>query len=448
MKRWIVFGLVALALIVLVSPGIVGKLAEQNLKDSIRWAEHENADLVVTEERFERGWFTAQGRHRIELREGIFGSGTADNAGPTAEVPALVIDTRIDHGLVPVTSMARNSGSLKPALASTVSVISLDLGQGRTVELPGRLDSRIGLTGATVSHYELEAGSFEDEDVELEWRGADVRFSIDAAASALAYEGRIEPVQYAGDDNALRLGVIEFGGAQEKTGYGFSTGEIALQVGDASFGIAGGVAGGFAALTFKAMSELPDEKANAASSLDIEGLVLPDLGTIDFGLDLAVNRLDAASVQRIRDTLDAVREAGELDADLEDVYPRIEKDLQSLLKAGAELRVDRFVLTLPQGELTATLRLDLPETDQGPAFSWPALLLALKASADIRVPAALVEMAKEAEPQTGTLMAMGILKREGDAYVVKAEYAQGLVTVNGAPMPIPLGTLSGSDPGN
>lgn len=448
MKRWIVFGLVALAVIVLVSPGIVGKLAEQNLRNSIRWAEDENADLVVTEERFDRGWFTAEGRHRISLRNGVFGS----TPGEAGEAPALIVDTRIDHGLVPWSSLARDEGSLQPALASTVSVIALDLGGGRIVDLPGRLDSRIGLTGATASHYVLEAGSFADDDLELQWRGADVRFSIDPAASALGYEGRIEPLRYQGHGDAWSLGAVEFDGEQEMTRYGFSTGEISLRMADVSLDVASGGASsganGFATLTLDATSELVDERAGGTSSLDIKGLVMPDLGTIDFGIVLAVNRLDAASVARIRQTLDAAREAGELSDDLEGIYPRIESDLQSLLRAGAELRVDRFVLSLPQGDLTAAMRFDLPETADGPGFSWAALLLALKASADIRVPAELLAMAEEANPQAGALVAMGILKREGDAYVVKAEYAQGLVTVNGAPMPLPLGPLSGSGPGD
>ena len=438
MKRWIVYGLIALAVIVLVSPGIVGKLAEGNLRNSIRWAEDENEDLVVTEERFERGWFTAEGRHRIELDHDIFGS------APVDEMPALVVDTRIDHGLVPLTSMARDDGSLQPALASTVSIISLDLGQGRFVELPGRLTSRIGLTGATVSRYELEAGSFEDGSVDLEWQGADVRFSIDAAASAASYEGRIEPLKYMSGTGAWSLGAIGFKGEQQRTRYGFSTGEIVLRMADASLDVLIGGASGFRTLAFDARSEVADDRLSGVSSLDIEALEMPELGAIDFGLDIAVNRLDAASVQRIRDALEAAAETGEPVDELDSVYPRVEKDLQTLLGAGAELRVDRFILSLPQGEVTAAIRFDLPETDPAPEHSWPSLLLALKASADIRVPAALVEMARETNPdQAGALVAMGILKREGDVYVVKAEYAQGLVTVNGAPLPIPFGAFSG-----
>ncbi len=42
-------------------------------------------------------------------------------------------------------------------------------------------------------------------------------------------------------------------------------------------------------------------------------------------------------------------------------------------------------------------------------------------------------------PQAGALVGMGFLRKNGDVYEMRAEYAQGLLTVNGAPMPIPLG---------
>jgi hypothetical protein len=33
---------------------------------------------------------------------------------------------------------------------------------------------------------------------------------------------------------------------------------------------------------------------------------------------------------------------------------------------------------------------------------------------------------------------MGLLRKDGDAYEMQAEFAQGLLTVNGAPFPIPV----------
>ena len=47
-------------------------------------------------------------------------------------------------------------------------------------------------------------------------------------------------------------------------------------------------------------------------------------------------------------------------------------------------------------------------------------------------------MAEMMRPDIGMLVAMGILKKDEDYYEMRAEYAKGLVTVNGAPMPIPL----------
>jgi hypothetical protein len=80
----------------------------------------------------------------------------------------------------------------------------------------------------------------------------------------------------------------------------------------------------------------------------------------------------------------------------------------------------------------------LPPTDPDTDFSWSALLLALDASANVRLPVALYEMAELMSPDVGMLVAMGIFKKDGEYYEMKAEYSQGLVTVNGAPMPIPL----------
>ena len=37
MKRWVVILLIALGVVVLLSPGLVGRLAEQNLSDSLGW---------------------------------------------------------------------------------------------------------------------------------------------------------------------------------------------------------------------------------------------------------------------------------------------------------------------------------------------------------------------------------------------------------------------------
>jgi hypothetical protein len=54
------------------------------------------------------------------------------------------------------------------------------------------------------------------------------------------------------------------------------------------------------------------------------------------------------------------------------------------------------------------------------------------------MPVALMDLAQTVRPESAALVAMGILKKDGESYIVNARYEKGLLTVNGAPMPIPL----------
>jgi len=69
-KKGIVALLVLLALVIIISPGIMGRLAEKSVDENLNWAAAESGDLVVTSEAFDRGWFSSEGQHRVELKEG------------------------------------------------------------------------------------------------------------------------------------------------------------------------------------------------------------------------------------------------------------------------------------------------------------------------------------------------------------------------------------------
>lgn len=441
MKRWLVVLLVVLALIVLISPGIVGRLAEQNLKGSIGWAESQSEDFLVTEEIFQRGWFTAEGRHRIELKEGELRSAIVELTGREAaaddSIPALVVDTRIDHGLVPITSMSRASGSLMPRLASTVSTMHLDPGDGELIAVPGALYSHVGLSGETASRYLLDAGRFEDENAKVQWSGADLSVTANPSSRSMQYEGTLQPASVESDNDFAQVGLTRFSGDLRQSEYGFAVGSIKLDIGTLSLrqGEGEGVTTGFREIALDAGSEIEDGRVNAKSVLHLGGVAVPDFGAVDVDMDVTVSGLEARSTQTI---IAALKARPDDPAALASAYPHIESDVQKLLSSGAEIRFDRLDVSLPQGEVTATLRFELPQTDGSAEFSWPSLLLALTASADVRLSVALMEMAQEADPQSGALVAMGILKEDGDFYVMSAQYAKGLLTVNGAPLPIPL----------
>ena len=438
MNRWFVALMITLAVIILVSPGIVGRLAEKSVEENLDFVASENDEVVITTESFDRGWFTSEGRHRIELRQGAVGAVSENDAAGHDRVPALIIDTHIDHGLIPLTSMSRDSGSLKPGLASAVSTITLDPGDGELFEIPGKIYSDVGLTGETALHFLLQAGSRSFDGEMLEWQGADVTVHTNPASGSISVTGGVLPWSILDERASIKFGGMTIEGRQQKSPYGLGTGSVQLEVGPVDIENSDGPGTGFNKLSFNASSEIAGDRVNATSQLDISDIRIPDFGNVDVAMDLVLNRLDALSFHKISQALQNTHGSADPESAIADLYPLIEADIQKLLTAGFEIRIDRFDVTLPSGKVTTKLRFDLPASAPTAAFSWPALLLALDASADIRLPVELFDMVQAMSPEAGALVAMGFLQKDGDFYEMRAEYTKGLLTVNGAPLPIPL----------
>jgi hypothetical protein len=170
--------------------------------------------------------------------------------------------------------------------------------------------------------------------------------------------------------------------------------------------------------------------------MNLRKLAIPGVGDIAMVMDATVSNLDAASVGRISQALDQARASANPDAALGQLIGVVQKDLETLLAAGGEIRFDQLDVSVDQGTVRSKFGLSAASSD-GP-FSWPGLILALKADADVLVPAELVEMSRQMDPQADSLIQMGILQISGNEYRMQAEFAGGLLTVNGLPMPLPI----------
>ena len=432
MKRWLVVSLVLLAVVILISPALVGLLAEKNLEEGFDWAESESPGIEVQTESFDRGWFTSEGRHRVVLSGASYREAAEAywQQSGYSELPSLIIDTRIDHGPLPV-------GTLTPGLASTVSTFQIDPGNGELVPLPGALYSNVALDGASDSRYLLEAGNFEDNDMRVEWQGADIAIQTDWSAGKVIIDGRVEPFTLSDESDTVHIGAMTISANQVKSEYGFN-------VGTAEFGLESmhvesldaPIALGKVSITGNANVE--DARLNIGSKITVDEIVVPGMGDLNFAMDLSLNRLDAEATAVVAKAIQEAQGSADPEAALAELFPRIEGDLQKIIAAGAEIRIDQLDVTLPQGKVSTKLTVEVPEGAVPSDFSWSSVLLAMTASADIRMPAELFEYIAMMNPQAGSLVAMGILVSDGDDIVMNAEYAQGLLNVNGAPMPIPM----------
>ena len=439
MKRWLVVLLVVVAVVVLVSPGIIGRIAEKNLEENIKWAESESTGIEIRTESFDRGWFTSVGRHRVVLNGASFSTALKNyrNQSGNKDLPSLIIDTRLDHGLVPISSLGRESGSLLPGLASTVSTFQLDPGNGELVPLPGSLFTPVALSGASDSHYRLEAGEFQEDEVLVEWQGANIAVQMDWSTGAIVVDGRVEPITFTDEKDTVRFGAIAIVADQVKSDYGFNVGNAEFSMDSLVIESAGAPAT-VGKISIATSADIDDARLNIGSRVTVDEIAVPGMGDMNFVLDLALNRIDAASLQVIAAAFRETQGAADPEVALAEMFPRIEDDLQKIVTSGAEIRIDQLDVTLPQGKVTSKIRVDIPEGDAAADFSWSSVLLAMTASADISLPAALFEFVQTMNPQASALVAMGILLKDGDDYVMNAEYAQGLLSVNGAPMPIPM----------
>jgi uncharacterized protein YdgA (DUF945 family) len=429
-------------MLVFLSPGIVGRLAEKNLEDNLAWLEEENDAIVITSEKFDRGWFTSEGRHRITIRDhALFQAWAPDGRPGDNKPPSLIIDTRLDHGLVPITSMGREEGSLKPGLASSVSTLHIDSGTGELTDLPGKVFSTIGLTGKTTIRYLMEAGSQTDASTLMTWSGADITLTTDPTSRALTAKGRIEPTSIESYGITTNIGTVTFDVAQDRSEYSFGIGTAHLDVDSFTVTSPAQPKAGFGKVSIDVASELDDDRVNGVASLEFGHIIMPALGDMNLYIDVAANGLDADSMEAFFSALRAAQ-AQQPNAPMEVLLPQVEDDLEALLAQGVEIDITRLDVSLPQGDLSTTININIPESGTGSAFSWPGIILATTASVDLKISTSLYELAESMNPDANTLLAMGILKRVGENYEMEVRYASGLLTINGAPMTVPLGMLT------
>ncbi len=439
MKKGVIVVLVLLAVIVLVSPAIVGRMAEKSMDENLNWAAEEAGGISVTSQGFARSLLSSEGQHRVELEDGqILGAlEVMGLATDPDELPVLIINTKLDHGLIPVSSMSREGGSLAPGLAVGVSTMQVELPDGQLVDLPGTIYSKVGLGGALHSNFVLEAGSHSDGDASASWGETNINVTTDPASGEVIFDGTVGPLTFGSAGEGLSVAALTFEGEQQPTDYGFATGDIAFELSDLTARSQGADATGVRSMTVNASTTLDGDRVTADAIMTMAMHSIPQVGEMSFDMDFSIEGADAASLGRIQTALENVGPAAQ---DPMIMYGTIESDLKLLFASGFDMNFDRLDITLPQGTVNLEMAFSFGEEDPA-TFDWSSLLLSTEADVNVSVPAALVDAAGQGNPQLAMAIGSGFLVKEGDAYIMKAQLKKGLATVNGAPIPIPLGGM-------
>ena len=438
MKKSVIALILLAVLIIIVSPGIVGKFAEDSVGENLNWAAEESGELVVTSAGFDRGWFSSEGQHRVTLGDGNIRSAMSTAAGDLGEdqIPVLLINTHIDHGLIPVSSMAREEGSLAPGLGSAISTLAIELESGETIDLPGTIYSKLGLGGDLDSNYVLEAGAQSMDDGEVTWQPSSIRITASAKTGDVGFDGELGTMTFGNDQQTVSIDGLTFDGSQANTPYGFHVGDLDMSMGTMTINAGGMAVGGMQGLNVQGSSSVDDGLAAGAMRLEISGQTIPGFGDISVIADMDFNNIDAVALGAVTKRLEDL--SGAQDPTM--IMTAAGDELKNLLAAGINIGVDQFDVALPMGTVAAKMSFEIPKTDSA-VFEWPSLLMDLVGEIYITVPEELVQFATSMDPQAGALVGMGYLKKDGSVYVMDAQMKKGLLTVNGAPIPIPMGAF-------
>lgn len=438
MKKSVVAVLVLLAVVVLVSPAIVGRMAENSMGENLNWAANESGEVKVTSEKFARGWFSSEGQHRIELRDGELLTAIQAMSGPVdaADLPVLVISTHIDHGLIPVTSMSRDKGSLAPGLGSAISTLQVELPGGEAIDVPGTIYSKLSLGGNLHSNYVLEAGEHAEDGMSATWGPTDINVTTNPVSGEAAFNGTVGSLSVVDENQAVSLRTLTFEGQQTPTAFGISVGDVDFALDDLVVASDGNTVSGIKTLAVKASSNIDGDDLNANATMNMVLQDMPQIGALSLDMIFGLEGADAATMGRVQQALETVGSTGDPMA----MYSTIEGDIKTLFASGFDMNFEQLDVTLPQGKITSKMLFSFEEKNAG-TFDWSSLLLGTEASIDLSIPEPVVQMIVQANPDAAMVIGAGYLVLRGDAYEMKAELKKGLLTVNGAPIPIPLGAV-------
>lgn len=446
MKKGVIVLLLLLALVVIISPRLVGQLAQQTVDENLNWAADTSSELVIASEGFDRGWFSSQGLHRVELGQGSLRSAleTLLGADDATQMPALLIETHLDHGLIPVSSMRREGGSLAPGLGSAVSTLIFESGNGDRIEIPGKILSTVGLSGNVQSNYVLDEGAKDVADGSLSWQPTNLQFSVDPKTGESVFEGVINALSFSDNQQLMSIADVVFSGETSPTPFGFSTGEANLQIGDLT--IQSGVSQttglkqplnqtGLKQFELQSKASIDDSRVSSSATLNIVSKSIPAFGEFSIVADIR-SESDAAATGALSRALQRAP-GGTNPMQLLD---SADAELKNFLAGGATIDVEQLDVTLPMGQIESQLHFSVPRADTA-SFDYSALLLSAVADFDVKVPGELVEMAVQLYPQVGMVVGLGYLKQNGDVYELNAQMKNGLLTLNGAPIPLPFGAI-------
>lgn len=276
---------------------------------------------------------------------------------------------------------------------------------------------------------------FAESDSRLQWDGGELKVQVGANGSSIAAVGDVGKLLLSQADNRITFGPIAISGDQRQSSHQFWLGDSKFSI--AELGVVDTVDGSVTIekLGIESNASLDHDRLAYSLLINADRIATPAFSDGRLNFRVALADLDVDATAKVRDKYaTGTGPAGDPD------WSEIEADMLALLAQGGRLDVERLFFSNEEGRLDATARLRLEEKPDAPVLV--ELLLAMEGQVDIVVSKDLLASAAENNPQLAQAASMlytaGYLLEEDEDFVLKAIYANGLLTINGLPLPLPL----------
>ena len=414
----------------LVLPAALGVLGERRHAEILAGLTGGPDAAHVVVETYQRGWLSSTVRYRVS-----FGRQRGEPVSRDRRLD-LIIDSKIHHGPFPPSG---EGDGLTPVLAQLRSTLALDTGENQW-RVPGAIETRIGL--ARGGNLRYRAGPIEGVlpgGRPLNWEGADVLLKSDAHWHHLVTEGQIGRIRLEDADSNLLAGSIRLASALTRSPNGSWTGTIAMEIDEMAK--TGSTAPGmrFEAVSINAsVDDVNDNGYDLEARVSTESVQSGDWrggsAVFDFrvmGLDRDALQVSLAGLRKHAVT--TTSRAWTIDTKTAFV------EFQPLLSSGVAVELKEISFPTRNGVVTAGMSFTLKPRDRRVAPS--DILAALDANLSLQLPRIFIDRAAGQDGPNSdllhNLLTYGLLESSGEYYNLVARYANGLLTVNGASLPLP-----------
>jgi uncharacterized protein YdgA (DUF945 family) len=464
--RKLTFVVILVAIVLLITPPLLGMRAHDQLLESVaRGTQHAGGQLEMELQDYQSGWFSSHGR--IQITPG------------DAYVKSITQDIRIAHGpLITGDSISLGLAEVVATLdAQSHPQIAQLLHENGNPHL-ARATVKLGFAG--LGDIRLDAPPFQYRDVvstatSVVFAGGSAHGKLDVDDMRVVLQGEINGFSVTAEDAEFVLEGLQFGMDMhypESDPYGLGSGRVAIASAVALSETNGSAEIRVAAMEFSSSKDTAGMvSADVTYSADTANA--GDVELSDLQLKLGMRNLNGRTLAHLQSLNVNSSDPG---MDSTQIIPSLDEPIYDLLASGPELSISpaqfRYAgqpvkaslhVTTAVQQLPARNAFDITnpllyaslfdiEADLSvhKELAMQAAVPALKAQLAAGVPAGaevdqaqLENMAQAQAPMLlGTLLGQGMITEEGDNYRVRATYRGGELRVND--IPLPLGALLGA----